>query len=189
MSEGRGAINRSLRDSPLAYLNMKESNESCPAGGTDIPVCHLMSELELHSRQLPHWVLEGAVYYITFRLLVGKLSREEIDIVLSHIRSGNEKFYTLLAAVVLPDHVHLILQPKDGYSLSRVMKGIKGVSARLLNLSRGSKGIIWLDESWDRIIRDEKEFREKLKYMFENPYKARLAEEHENYSGWFLGEW
>ena len=79
----------------------------------------------------------------------------------------------------MPDHVHLIMNPLDDFSLSRIMKGIKGVSARLLNQYRNTSGNIWLDESFDRIIRDEEEFDQKLKYMFENPVRADLVENPE----------
>jgi hypothetical protein len=50
------------------------------------------------------------------------------------------------------------------------------------------KGPLWQDESYDRIIRDENDFHEKLQYMFNNPIKAGLTEDTENYHGWFFNE-
>jgi REP element-mobilizing transposase RayT len=102
-----------------------------------------------------------------------------------HLRSGNYKFYRLAAAVVMPDHVHLLLRPLDGVELSRIMKGIKGTSARKINGRRNRVGTVWQDESWDRIVRDATEFDEKLKYMAQNPIKAGLVDEIEAYEGWF----
>jgi hypothetical protein len=61
------------------------------------------------------------------------------------------------------------------------MKGIKGVAARLINQSRNSTGTVWQDESWDRIIRDEREFETKLQYMADNPVKAGLVRQIEEY--------
>lgn len=73
------------------------------------------------------------------------------------------------------------------------MKGIKGASARKINKLRNRIGSIWQNESYDRIIRDEKELNEKLNYMFLNPQKKRLTDDPLtddpwNYHGWFLNE-
>ncbi len=116
--------------------------------------------LKISKRKLPHWELPGSVYFVTFNLLQGKLSDSEIISVKNHVIKGNGKFYDLFSVVVMNTHVHIILQPIKEYTLSRIMKGIKGVSANLLNYTRGTKGSIWQDESFDRILRDKKEFNE-----------------------------
>jgi putative transposase len=149
-----------------------------------------MSEpnLEIRRRNLPHWTLEGSTYFITFRSLDSVLTADERRIVLEHLRSGDGKFYLLASAVVMPDHVHLPLHPKDGFTLPRIMKGIKGVSARLINQHRGAVGTVWQDESWDRIVRDAAEFDEKLQYMANNPLKAGLAEDISQYECWYCNQ-
>ena len=40
---------------------------------------------------------------------------------------------------------------------------------------------VWLDENYDRIIRDNKEFQEKMNYIINNPAKANLIETEKNY--------
>ncbi len=143
-------------------------------------------ELKTTRRRLPHWKLDGSVYFVTFRLVTKPLNAQERHLVLEHIKSGHDKFYCLVAAVVMPDHVHLILQPNPGMDLSRIMKGIKGVSARLLNQFRGTNGTVWQDESWDRILRDDAELDEKLNYMLHNPVKEGLVSDGWEYDGWFF---
>ena len=143
-------------------------------------------QLHIHRRNLPHWTLQGSTYFITFRLAQGTLSATEQQLILDHIRVGHGKFYTLAAVVVMPDHVHLLLRPNVEYTLSRIMKGIKGVSARQINQLRGQAGTVWQDESWDRIVRDAAEFEEKLQYMAENPIKAGLARVIEEYPYWHV---
>ncbi|MCG6154834.1 transposase [Rubinisphaera sp. ICM_H10] len=96
-------------------------------------------------------------------------------IVLKRFQEGDGHFYRLAGVVIMPDHVHAILRPLDGYSLSRILKGVKGTSARLINQHRGIQGTLWQDESWDRIVRDEAEFREKMLYLAHNPVKAGLV--------------
>jgi len=141
--------------------------------------------VKIRRRNLPHWTLNGSTYFVTFRMMRGNLSEEERRLVLGHLVSGNSKFYQLAAAVVMPDHVHLLLRPLPEYELPRIMKGLKGACARKINRRRNTSGSIWQDESWDRLVRDAAEFDEKLQYMADNPVKAELVKEIEEYDGWF----
>ena len=143
-------------------------------------------ELEIKRRNLPHWSMDGAWYFITFRVLFGKLSEREVCIVVEHIKRGHSKYYRLIAVSVMPDHVHVILCPNAGVSLSSIIRGIKGPAARLINSVRGTIGSLWQDERWDRIIRDDSELQEKLTYMLQSPVKERLIEDPWSYSGWFF---
>ncbi len=145
-----------------------------------------MADLRIKRRHLPHWELRGSTYFITFRVMAGSLSREEVRLVLDHIKSADGRFYTLVAATVLPDHTHLLLEPAEGVDLSRIMKGTKGASARAINKARGQSGSIWQDESFDRIVRDQAELDEKLNYMLWNAVKRALVEDPLEYEGWFV---
>ncbi|MBN1396818.1 MAG: transposase [Bacteroidetes bacterium] len=107
---------------------------------------------------------------------------------MNHIKEGDGKYYDCYATIVMPDHVHLLLQPMEGITLSRIMHGIKGVSAHKINQYRNTKGSIWQEESFDRIVRDGNEFDEKLNYMYNNPIKKGLIEEPETYIGWWYNE-
>ncbi len=144
--------------------------------------------LQITRRNLPHWTLKGSIYFITFRTAQGELTIEEQKLVLENILKSNEKFYKLIAVVVMLDHIHLLLTPVKEYDLSRIMKGIKGTTARQINLKRGSSGSIWREESFDRIIRDQKELDEKLNYMLYNPVKKHLTEDPWQYHGWYFNE-
>ena len=64
----------------------------------------------------------------------------------------------LHAAVVMPNHVHAMIEPLKANALSTLLKGIKGASARLVNQALGQSGAFWMDESYDRIVRNEKEY-------------------------------
>lgn len=138
-------------------------------------------ELQKTQRNLPHWIKEGSTYFITFRA-IGKLSQEEQAVVFNHIIEGNGTYYSVGAAVVMTDHVHIVLANHENYDLSRIMKGIKGVSARLVNKMRTiTDSPVWQDESYDRIIRNGRELQEKIKYIIENPLKEGLIGGHEMY--------
>lgn len=143
-------------------------------------------KLQITRRHLPHWTMTGATYFITFRVASGCLNSSEVVLVRDHIRSGDPSYYELPAAVVLPDHAHLLLRPQAETPVTRIMKGIKGVTARLINRQRGERGSIWQDESFDRIVRDREEFREKLRYMILNPVRAGLTRDPWSYPGLFI---
>jgi len=137
--------------------------------------------LKITRRRLPHWTLDGSVYFITFRVLEGEMKPSERTVALQHLKDGDGRFYTLFAAVVMPDHAHLLLRPQSGYSLPRIMKGTKGVSGYKINRLRKRRGMFWQDESFDRIVRDADEFEQKLNYIAQNPFRAGLCEEDEEY--------
>ena len=87
----------------------------------------------------------------------------------------------------MPDHVHLILQPLEKtnnsfYSLAEILHSIKSYSANQINKMLKNTGKmpvppkVWLDENYDRIIRDNNEFQEKMNYIINNPAKTNLVE-------------
>jgi len=82
--------------------------------------------------------------------------------------------YDVDALVLMPNHVHAIIVPRDDYNLSTLLKGIKGVSANRCNNLLRSKASFWMDESYDHIVRDAKELAAFRDYMAENPSKAGL---------------
>ncbi|MCX6640789.1 MAG: transposase [bacterium] len=142
--------------------------------------------IKISRRHLPHWTLEGATYYVTFNILEGEILPEEQQMILEQIKMFHAKSYILIAAIVMPDHVHILLTPYKGFPLSRIMKGLKGTTARLLNIRRGTSGSFWQTESYDRIIRDVDELEEKLNYMYNNPLKRGLVDVPQNYLGWYF---
>ncbi|MFQ5431765.1 MAG: transposase [Nitrospinota bacterium] len=106
------------------------------------------------------------------------------------ILRGHGKYYRLALSTVMPNHVHLLFQPLKKaefvyYSLQEILKPVKGATARRINQLTGGKGSFWLDESFDRIIRDETEWREKYQYIRNNAFKAGLTDKPENYE-WLL---
>lgn len=187
----REIVNYMVDESLKAYLKQKLE----PVGQAFLPVHETIYEtvyetnnIKKTKRHLPHWHLNGSYYFITFRKKVTPpcLTETERKIVIDHIIKGNGTFYELVCTVVMPDHVHIILKPERNYDLSGIMKGIKGISANLINKVNKTTGTVWQDESFDRIIRNEKEFFEKINYMYNNPIKKGMIEKTEDYTGWFL---
>ncbi|MDA2913072.1 transposase [Acidobacteriia bacterium AH_259_A11_L15] len=152
----------------------------------------MSSQLRITRRNLPHWQLGGATYFVTFGVKKGTLTEQERSLVLAACRHWHLRKWKLHAVVVMPSHVHLLAQPlpcgkNEWYPLGEILHSIKSYSAHQVNKRRQSADAVWLDESFDRIVRDQAEFREKLLYIARNPLKAGLARTERDYPYFWLG--
>jgi REP element-mobilizing transposase RayT len=82
--------------------------------------------------------------------------------------------YRLLAWVVMPNHVHLLVEIWRT-PLAKLVQDWKGYTARRINRMLGRGGKLWQDDYWDRYIRDEGHFRKVRGYIESNPVKAGLV--------------
>ena len=88
--------------------------------------------------------------------------------------------YVLHAYVVMPNHVHLLFEPR--VALRRIAGGIKGVSARDANATLARTGKpFWQDESFDHWIRNGAQMERTRNYIEHNPVKAGLAKHPEEW--------
>ena len=160
-----------------------ENAEKSPGGTGFQPV----QSFQTTRRNLPHWQEPGRVYFITWRSLPGKtLGPEERTVTIDAIRHWNGIKWQLYAVVVMPDHVHILAQPLTQstggtFDLAEILHSVKRFSSRKINQGRGVEGSLWQDERFDRIVRDEAEFLEKWQYIRNNPVKAALASNPEEY--------
>ena|SRR5947209_2419597 len=146
----------------------------------------ITSEFHIHKRHLPHWQIGGHTYFITFRSSIGDLPEKALTEVQQTILHGHGERYDLLFGVAMPDHIHLLLRPREKepghwHNLAEILKRIKGSSARRINLLLGRSGTVWREEYFDRMIRDENELLEKWSYIWNNPLKKGLANSFEEY--------
>ena len=131
-----------------------------------------MQSFKITRRYLPHWQLPGSVYFLTWDCKKGEvLAPGERTITLKALQYWDDRKWTLYAAVIMPDHVHCLVQPlskAEGggvYDLAEIIYSVKSFSVHQINWQRGSRGSIWQDERFDRIVRDEMEFLEKWQYI------------------------
>ncbi|HEX9745581.1 MAG TPA: transposase [bacterium] len=82
--------------------------------------------------------------------------------------------YELYAWVVMPTHVHVLLKLIGDNHLSDIMHSWKSFTSKKINKILGKSGSVWQREYFDRIVRDEDDFRTKLEYIINNPAKAGL---------------
>ncbi len=187
-------------------LSAKDTNES--SGGTGVPASadvppRGIVAFNATRRNLPHWQEPGSVYFITFRTHMSQtLSEPMRDVVLDACRHWHGQKYHLYAVTVMPDHVHLLIWPRPldasssqaviergFHGLSEVLHSIKSFTAHEIQARFNWKGSVWQDESFDRIVRDDREFSEKWDYLANNAAKKQLAHSAEEYRWfWFATE-
>lgn len=80
-------------------------------------------------------------------------------------------------AVIMPNHVHLILKPRESENVFKVIGGMKGGSARVCNARLGQTNhAFWMEDSYNRLIRDRDELSAFRTYIRRNPTEAKLRD-------------
>ena len=100
--------------------------------------------------------------------------------------------YRLLAWCVMPNHVHVLVEPV--VELARIVQGWKSVTSRWALARNEEMGLgipdvrqFWMREYFDRYMRDEEHLGRSVEYIHNNPVKAGLcarAEEWRWSSAW-----
>jgi REP element-mobilizing transposase RayT len=155
-------------------------------------------------RHLPHWIPSNAIVFVTSRL-AGSFppdARQEGQIgpvwpqdpqIASMI--GNaliygetvRQSYTLRAWVIMPNHVHAILQPR--VDMPTIMRWLEGRTSRVANQILDRTGApFWQDESFDHWVRSAEEFQDLIEYVENNPVKAGFVEAKEQWP-WSSAGW
>ncbi len=151
-------------------------------------------------RNLPHFERPWGKYMVTFSTRDRDiLSDAERTIVLDSIlysRSLNQ--IHLYAACVMPDHVHLLIEPQIKsydvesnpifYTLTEILQPIKSVTSHKILKERRrvlkNENIehLWDKESFDRLIRSESDLIEKYDYIIGNPVADGLVPQAKDYA-------
>jgi len=105
--------------------------------------------------------------------------------------SKNNYDYSINAIVIMPDHLHMIITPKNAEEYPRIISHIKRsfvygldhtikMKAKMtLNQSpyRRKRSGIWQKRYYEHTIRNEKDMLEKMQYMYRNPIKHGYVDE------------
>ena len=91
--------------------------------------------------------------------------------------------------VIMPNHVHALIQPRGTWQLEDLLGSIKKWSSRRISqwLERQPEKIqpagpdhnkprFWQHEAYDRMVRNIEELAAFRRYIFQNPEKAREGE-------------
>jgi type I restriction enzyme R subunit len=190
-------------------------------------------------RQLPHWDVPGAAYFVTTCLhgsiparglleltrfrdelrrrpkpagmteeqwrvrcwklgfvriedwLDGQPARRDLEdpalarVVIEALFYFAGRRYDLFAFVVMPSHLHRLFRPLPRWVATladdrrtpreRIAYSLNRFTATACNRLRNAAGAFWQTESYDHWVRDVEELERVIRYIEENPVKARLV--------------
>ncbi len=123
------------------------------------------------------------------------------DIVQAKLKAFDGQYYWLIAYTVMSNHVHVLLDTycqlqhlpddikisDDNYCpYEKFMQLIKGNTSFNCNKLLGRQGSFWQHESFDHLVRDEREFYNVIRYILNNPVKAGLVKNWFDYPMTYL---
>lgn len=128
---------------------------------------------------------DGYSYYLTI------VTHHRNPILIENIILLRESFrvskiqynYRINEIVVLPDHLHMIITPTYASDYPHIVRTIKQYFSKYCDpkyyahseqsKSRTKEGYkpVWQKKYYEHTIRDEKDFQEKVVYMYNNPVK------------------
>jgi len=87
--------------------------------------------------------------------------------------------WEVMAAVIMPDHIHTIVSPVEDRELSvgDFASGFK----RMLRKSLGPQDWEWQRGCFDRLLRSDEDLGSKWMYVQENPVRAGLVQRSEDW--------
>ena len=143
------------------------------------------------------------IYFITFvaweRLELNPAARQ---IVLDSCLFFNGQRYQIYAVVIMPDHVHLLIQPfikknsasillaskssgdreqLEFWTIGSILHSIKSYSAKQIPQAMNHIGKVWQDGRCGRLIKNHNEFNNVWEYIKQNPVQANLVTQPEKY--------
>jgi putative transposase len=106
----------------------------------------------------------------------------KVGIALRQIRrTADEEQFAVLAYCFMPDHVHLVVEGTHETSdLRRFIKVSKQRVAYVLRTERNTCSV-WQDGCYERVLRSREATDIVIRYVLENPVRARLVFQAEDY--------
>ncbi|MBI5604341.1 MAG: transposase [Deltaproteobacteria bacterium] len=86
----------------------------------------------------------------------------------------------LVAFVIMPDHLHLIIIPKEK-NVSQCLHSIKSFSSKEINKNSQHKGSVWQSSFRDLTLWSEEVVIEKINYIHNNPVRKEMVSDPGNY--------
>ena len=133
-------------------------------------------------------LIEGAEYHVTARINRGEkifLVQEDRDLFINTLIRAKKKYnFSVKNFCIMGNHIHLLIKPGSGVSLSKIMQWLLGVFAQLWNKRHSLSGHLWGDRFFSRIILGILDFLRVFLYIDYNPVIAGMVEQPEQ---WMYG--
>lgn len=116
----------------------------------------------LFSERVQEWLDSGHGSCILGRSEIRRLVEESL------LHYNNQQ-YLLDEYIVMPNHVHVLVTPLDGFLLEKIVGAWKSFTAHRINKHCGTTGQVWQHESYDHCVRSEKQLKALREYIKNNP--------------------
>jgi len=141
--------------------------------------------------------LENYSYYLTLVTQNRKpLLIDNIELLRDSFRRSKRRYdYVIDGIVILPDHIHMIITPKNPKEYSKIIAHIKRSFTYGLEIKekddarwnltassyRRNLSGVWQKRFYEHTIRDEKDYYNILDYIYNNPIKHGLVNNIEDW--------
>jgi putative transposase len=140
------------------------------------------------SLRLGRWSEENGIYFIT----TSCHERQQLFTDPQNVRIVFDCLEWLAAqgwiemhfAVVMPDHLHLVLQLSAGKTLSDIMGSLKRYTSRRIRERTGLTNRVWQDTFYDHRIREDENLNQIVNYCWFNPVRKGLVNNPRDYPYW-----
>ena len=121
------------------------------------------------------------VYFVTFctrdRQRIPDLAKAQTALE-AYAQRGMQAFGSALGRyVIMPDHIHLFVCGDADFVLSKWLAGLK----RAISKALGIRGEFWQPTFFDHILRSDESYSEKWEYVCQNPVRAGLVKQSEDW--------
>ena len=100
---------------------------------------------------------------------------ENASIVANALKHFDNQRYILDEWVVMPNHVHVLVKPLEEHKISDILHSWKSYTANEINKRENRTGQLWMRESYDHIVRNERALKNIRRYINQNPAKAGIT--------------
>jgi len=132
--------------------------------------------------------LPGHVYHITTATHERHTLFDDLRIARAAIRALNDPALlgdsSLLAWVLMPDHLHALLLLGESDDLGALVARLKAGTARAVNRRRGQSGAVWQRAYHDHLLRKDEDLATVARYIVANPLRSRLVTRIADYPHW-----
>ena len=98
-----------------------------------------------------------------------------------------DRRYLVSCFTIMPNHCHLVVRPFATHVLETILQVCKGYTASRVNRLLGTRGTLWQEESYDRIVRDEEHLYRVVQYIGRNPKSAGIP--RQQWVRWIHPSW
>ena len=91
---------------------------------------------------------------------------------------------TTLCYVIMPDHLHWLIELTDSATLEKCIKTVKAVSAHKINKHLQRTGPIWQAGYYNHALRQDEDIIDIARYIIANPLRKGLVESIREYPHW-----